>query len=84
MAKLRAMDDEDVILDILDRAQPDVQWALGILRDAGFIREQPKLRIEFVFPAGHRIELFGTKEDLGCVKSHLSDAVPGLKHSKGV
>jgi hypothetical protein len=88
IAKLRAMDDDAVIDEVIgesveypERWESDV--ALKILRDAGFVRELSRQRISFVFPGGHSIELFGSKEDLGCVKDHLCDAVPGIKYSKG-
>lgn len=87
IADLRALSDIEAVEAAFEANQVMNSWppepALQVLRDAGFTREKPKRRISFVFPGGHSIELFGTREDLGCVKAHLCDAVPGIKYSKG-
>jgi len=87
LADLRSLSDIEAVEAAFEANQVMNSWppepALQVLRDAGFTREKPKRRISFVFPGGHSIELFGTREDLGCIKAHLCDAVPGIKYSKG-
>lgn len=89
IARLRTMSDLDAVQFAMKQAS-DV-FALGelperllaALRDAGFVREEPKQKIEFIFPGGHHIKLYGSREALGCVREHLCAAIPGLKYSKG-
>ncbi|QEE39815.1 MULTISPECIES: hypothetical protein [unclassified Methylobacterium] len=88
IAALRALSDHAAIDAVIERTvEYPERWdstdVLEELRHAGFVREEPKQRISFVFPGGHSIEVFGTREDLGCVKDHLRDAVPGIACSKG-
>lgn len=90
IAKLRALGDLQALDFILKDARRGptifdldmIAVAKGLV-EAGFVREEPKLSITFIFPEGHKTEIFGSKEALGCVKAHLCDAIPGLKYSKG-
>lgn len=89
IAKLRAMSDEDAVQFAIKEAS-DVfatgelhERLLSALREAGFVRGQPKQSIEFIFPGGHHIKIYGDHASLGCVREHLCDAFPGMKYSKG-
>ncbi|WP_342110731.1 hypothetical protein [Methylobacterium sp. SI9] len=95
IATLRALSDDEVVVRALNAGKSagevrhgdptliDIDEVLCVLREAGFSREGSKQKIEFIFPEGHHIELYGSSEALGCVREHLCSAFPGMKYSKG-
>jgi len=93
VAKLRAMSDQAVIEHAVRGGTvigPEASnlvvltgGILRVLREAGFSREEPKQKIEFIFPEGQHIKIYGDHVSLGAVKAHLCDGIPGIKYSKG-
>lgn len=87
-AALRALSDYAAIDAVIERTvEYPERWdsaaVLEELRHAGFVREEPKAKIEFVFTDGHSIEVFGGKEGIDLLRDHLLKSDPGLRYSKG-
>ncbi|SFM30906.1 hypothetical protein [Methylobacterium pseudosasicola] len=95
IAELRAMSDNEVIVRALNAGKSaarvlydnptmiEIDEVLRVLREAGFSREEPKQNIEFIYPGGKHIEIYGSKEALESVRDDLCGAFPGMKYSKG-